>query len=98
VPKTQVRTLSPDEVQKLLDAIRPNTAIGARNHAMLLLMLDSGPRVSEVISLKLSNLNLQDREARIMGKGRKERSIPFGQTTAQALLRHVTAFRPRPGS
>src|SRR5574341_85368 len=96
VPKQIVDTLTPDEVQRLLDSINPNTANGARNHAMILLMLDAGPRISEVAELQLEHLDLEDRQARIMGKGRKERHIPFGQRTARALMRYITAFRPAP--
>ena len=96
VPKRIVETLRPDEVAKILAAIKPNTPNGARNLPMVLLFLDSGPRVSEVASLKLSDLDLDGREAKLMGKGRKERRIPFGQKTARALMRYVSAFRPQP--
>ena len=96
VPKTLVETLTPEEVRKLLEAINPNTPNGARNYAMVLLMLDSGPRVSEVAELRIRHLDLQDRQAMIMGKGRKERTIPFVQQTAGALMRYLTTFRPQP--
>ncbi len=93
VPKTLVEVLSPAEVTTILAALNPNTANGARNQAFILLMLDSGPRVSEVAGLRLEELDLPNREAKLMGKGRKERRIPFGQKTARALLRYITAFR-----
>lgn len=96
VPKTLVETLTPEEVKKVLEAINPNTPNGARNYAMIWLMLDSGPRISEVAELRTRHLDLQDRQAKIMGKGRKERTIPFGQKTARALMRYLTAFRPQP--
>ncbi len=96
VPKTLVETLTPEEIQKILGAINPNTMNGARNYALILLMLDSGPRVSEVAELRIRHLDLQERHAKLMGKGRKERTIPFGQKTARALMRYLTAFRPQP--
>lgn len=96
VPKTLVDTLTAEEVQRVLDCINPNTLNGARNYAMLMFMLDSGPRISEVADLRLGDLSLQGREAKIMGKGRKERRVPFGQKTARALMRYITAFRPQP--
>jgi site-specific recombinase XerD len=96
VPKQEIDTLTPEEVGKILESINPNTATGARNYAMVLLMLDTGPRVSEVASLRLSKLDPQARETRVMGKGRKERDVPFGQKTAQALVRYITMFRPDP--
>jgi site-specific recombinase XerD len=63
---------------------------------MIPLFLDSGPRVSAVASLPLGALNLDDREAKLMGKGRNERRIPFGQKTTRALMRYASAFRPQP--
>lgn len=63
---------------------------------MILLMLDAGPRISEVADLRLEHLDLEDRQARIMGRRRKQRHIPLGQRTARALVRYITAFRPEP--
>jgi len=96
VPKQIVDTLAEEEIQKLLDAMNPQTANGARNHAMFLFMLDAGPRVSEVADLRMEHLDVQNRQARIMGKGRKERHVPFGQKTARAFLRYIAAFRAQP--
>lgn len=96
VPKDVVDTLKQDEVSQLLGVINPNTAHGARDHALVLLMLDSGLRISEVAGLRLSVLDLVTRQARVQGKGRKERYTPFGQTTARALMRYISAFRPKP--
>ncbi len=96
VPKSVVDTLRSEEVSQLLAAINPNTPHGARDHAMVLVMLDSGLRISEVAELRLPVLDLVTRQARVLGKGRKERYIPFGQTTARALMRYISAFRPKP--
>jgi site-specific recombinase XerD len=96
VPKDFIDTLKPDEVNRLLGVLNPNTVHGARDHAMVLLMLDSGLRISEVAELRLPMVDLVNRQARVLGKGRKERYIPFGQTTARALMRYLSAFRPKP--
>ncbi len=96
VPKDMVDTLRSEEISQLLGAINPATAHGARDHAMVLVMLDSGLRISEVASLRLPLLDLVVRQARVQGKGRKERYIPFGQTTARALMRYLSAYRPTP--
>lgn len=96
MPKELVETLTPEEIHRILDTQNPSTVNGARNLAVVMLMLDSGPRISEVASLRLSNLNLEEREVKIMGKGRKERRIPFGQDTAKALMRYINMFRPEP--
>ena len=52
--------------------------------------------MSEVADLRLPNVNLEDWEVKIMGKGRKERRIPFGQDTARGLMRYITMFPPEP--
>jgi site-specific recombinase XerD len=96
VPKDLVETLKPDEVHRLLNSLNLTTPHGARDYAVLLLMLDSGLRISEVAELKMPTLDLAARQAIICGKGRKERYIPFGQTTARALMRYISAFRPKP--
>ena len=52
-PKIDIKVLTDDEVKTLLSAINPNTSSGARNYSILLLMLDSGLRMGEVIGLKI---------------------------------------------
>jgi len=83
--------LSIQAVGSLLDA-----PIGAkfhqiRNRAMLELMYATGMRVSELLGLTLPMLNLEECQARICGKGDKERIIPFGQKAKEAVLVYLTA-------
>lgn len=96
VPRLIKDVLTNEEIDLILSCINPNTDNGARNYAMVLLMLGSGPRISEVASLRLENLNLQKMEAKLMGKGRKERMIPIAQRAGRAIARYVQAFRPKP--
>lgn len=96
VPKDLVEVLSPEEVQKIFEAMNPNAGHGSRDMAMVHMMLDSGLRISEVANLRLQHLDLQNREARFMGKGRKERIVPFGKKTAKLLIRYIEVFRPKP--
>lgn len=80
-PKLQKRlprTLSVDEVDILLD-IPLHKPFDYRNKAMLELMYGSGLRVSELVSLSMSQIDLENGMIRIMGKGRKEREIPIGE-------------------
>ena len=80
-PKLQKRlprALSVEEVDKLLD-ISLVTAFDYRNKAMLELMYGAGLRVSELVSLTLNQVDLENGLIRIMGKGRKEREIPIGE-------------------
>src|SRR5512133_644611 len=61
----------------------------SRDETLLELLYGSGLRVSELVSLDLSHLSLEAREVRVLGKGRKERIVPFGQRAAQALDRYL---------
>ena len=80
-PKLQKRlprALTAEEVDLLLD-ITLNTPFDYRNKAMLELMYGAGLRVSELVSLTLNQIDLENGLIRIMGKGRKEREIPIGE-------------------
>ena len=80
-PKLQKRlprSLSVEEVDRLLD-ITLVTPFDYRNKAMLELMYGAGLRVSELVSLTLNQVDLENGLIRIMGKGRKEREIPIGE-------------------
>ena len=80
-PKLQKRlprALTVEEVDLLLD-ITLNTPFDYRNKAMLELMYGAGLRVSELVSLTLNQIDLENGLIRIMGKGRKEREIPIGE-------------------
>ena len=72
------KTLTEGQVDALLAAPLVESPLGARDRAMLELMYASGLRVSELVELKLVNLSLADGVVRVMGKGSKERLVPFG--------------------
>lgn len=65
--------------------LSPKTEIGARNRALVAFMLDTGVRLSEVAGLELANLDLKAGEARIRGKGQKERLVFFSDGAKEAL-------------
>src|SRR5262249_51192172 len=96
VPKYMLDVLTDEEIGQLLEAINPNTTIGGRLHAIVLLMLDSGLRISEVEEARLPHLDLERRQLKVMGKGQKERLVPFGQRSAQDLMRYIHLYRPEP--
>ena len=69
-----------DEVSTLLDAPDIRKPIGMRNSAMMEIMYGAGLRVSELIALRLQDINLDSNFVRVMGKGSKERIVPIGST------------------
>lgn len=79
------RALSPRDIELLLAAIDPATARGARDRAMLELIYGSGLRVSELVGLKLHQLNLEAGLLVALGKGSKERVVPVGSAASAAL-------------
>ena len=87
-------TLSEDQVMALLAAPNVETPLGLRDRTMLELMYASGLRVSELVGLQLFQIGLQDGVLRVMGKGSKERLVPFGQEAGDWLQRYLTQARP----
>jgi integrase/recombinase XerD len=87
------KTLTEAQVEALLAAPDTNTALGMRDRAMLELMYASGLRVSELITLSTLNINTHDSVLRVMGKGSKERLVPFGQEAALWLSRYLAGSR-----
>src|SRR6185503_17734286 len=87
-PKRDIRMpahLSEREMGALLDAPAGDTALSRRDRAILELFYASGLRLSELTGLDVDDVNLSARMVRVLGKGRKERLVPFNATTAGAL-------------
>lgn len=88
------KDLSEADVDALLAAPDVTTALGLRDKAMLELLYACGLRVSELTGLPLAALNLRGGFLRVMGKGRKERLVPLGETAADWLQRYLDDGRP----
>lgn len=84
--------LTIEEVDNLLD-IKLNTPFDYRNKAMLELMYSSGLRVSELVDLKLNNIDLDNGYVRCLGKGKKERIIPIGEIAIEYLKIYINEYR-----
>jgi len=99
-PKREQRIpnhLAIQEMSTLLDAPDTSDPLGRRDKAILELFYASGLRLSELVGLDLDDVNLSGRVVRVLGKGRKERIVPFNKTTADALrawLADREGFRP----
>jgi integrase/recombinase XerC len=79
------RHLEIDEMTKLLETPDSSTPLGRRDRAILELLYASGLRLSELVGLDLEDVNLGSRMVRVLGKGRKERIVPFNRTAADAV-------------
>ena len=87
------KTLTECQVEALLAAPDVSTAQGVRDRTMLELMYASGLRVSELVTLKVFNISLNDNVLRVFGKGNKERLVPFGEVAALWLKRYLAQPR-----
>jgi len=86
-------TLGEEEVERLLNAPNVNKPQGVRDRAMLEVLYACGLRVSELVGLDLNQVNLNHGVIRVVGKGNKERLIPFGEQASEWLTRYVNQFR-----
>jgi len=99
IPKANevsMEPLSEPEITRLMSCFSLNIEIGCRNAAMVWLLLDTGLRCAELVGLEMQNLFLDTRRLKILGKGRKERIVPFGHQTRRLLDRYITHLRPEP--
>jgi site-specific recombinase XerD len=97
-PRKVVSTLSQEQIQKILGAIDKKSSRGFRNFTMILLLLDSGIRLSELIGLQMDNIDFLQSFILVNGKGNKERVVPFGSQVRRTLRRYIMHFRPESDS
>lgn len=95
IPRTLPVVLSQDEVAALLAAPDPDTALGARDRALLEILYAAGLRVSEAVSITLEDVDIQAGVIRVIGKGDAERLAPLHEIATQNLERYLKFFRPR---
>jgi integrase/recombinase XerD len=93
-PVRSPHSLTEAQVELLLLAPDTATAVGLRDRTMIELMYASGLRVSELVTLKTLNVSLHDNVLRVLGKGSKERLVPFGQVARQWLEVYLNQVRP----
>ncbi len=86
-----IDVLSDEEIDKLLAALSGDEWLTVRNRLIVALMLDSGLRLNEVVTLQRSCVHLADRYLIVTGKGDKQRVVPFGEFTAKTLCEYLSA-------
>jgi site-specific recombinase XerD len=100
VPKARskiINTFSPEQVRQMLNLCQMSNGNGQRNLAILLLLLDTGVRVSELVHIDLDDVDLEDGSVRIrISKGNRERIVPIGSLVQKALWKYIHSGRPKP--
>lgn len=94
LPKRLPKVLSLEEIERLLQAPDLSQPLGFRDRTMLELLYATGLRVSELIALRLENLNLSLGLLRVVGKGGKERIVPVGEVALEFLEKYLQEVRP----
>lgn len=92
-PKSLPKFLTPEEVEKILNNVKIETPAGYRNRAILELLWATGMRISELSGLNFGDLNLENNEIRVFGKGSKERIILVTDRAKTYLERYINSAR-----
>lgn len=93
LPRSLPKSLNEDEVLALLDAPNLNESAGLRDRAMLELLYACGLRVSELVSIKTTEVSVNDAVVRVTGKGSKTRLVPMGEEAADWISRYLREAR-----
>jgi len=96
VPETVIPVLSEKEVVKLIAQPDKNSNQGFRDYAIMLTFIDTTVRLSELAGLKAGNIDYEQNLLLVMGKGQKERYVPFGMKVAKILMKYQQKHRPQP--
>jgi len=94
LPRSLPKALAEREIEALLAAPDTGTPIGLRDRAMLELMYAAGLRVSELVGLPATAVNLRQGALRVTGKGGRERLVPLGEEAQHWLQRYLAEARP----
>ncbi|RZJ47835.1 MAG: site-specific tyrosine recombinase XerD [Chryseobacterium sp.] len=88
-------TLSLSDINKIINAIDVNSDLGQRNHSIIEVLYGCGLRVSELIDVKISNINFKENYIRVTGKGNKVRFVPLAHYTAELLQTYIREVRSK---
>lgn len=93
LPRTLPKSLTEEDVDKLLNAPDVTSALGLRDRSMLELLYATGLRVSELTGLEVTQLSMTEGVVRVMGKGSKERLVPVGEQALDWIRIYLKAAR-----
>ena len=88
-------TLSFDDVNRIIKVINISTDLGRRNHCMIEVLYGCGLRVSELIDLKISNINFKESYLKVEGKGNKSRFVPLAAYTSKLIKEYIRDIRSK---
>jgi len=97
-PTKVIQPLTPEEIKKVIVKIKRSSPTGWRNYAILVTLLDTGLRASEIASIPLGQVNFEGSYIKVMGKGAKERIVPIGKFVQMRLLQYCEGIRPKFGN
>ena len=92
-PKSLPKFLTPEEVEQILNNVKIETPAGFRNRVILELLWATGMRISELSNLNFGDLNLDENEIRVFGKGAKERIVLVSDRAKGYLVRYINSAR-----
>ena len=92
-PKSLPKFLTTDEIEKILNNMKIDTPAGFRNRVILELLWATGMRVSELSNLNFGDLNIEENEIRVFGKGAKERIVLISERAKQYLIQYINTAR-----
>ncbi len=98
LPQRIVQPFSAEEIARLLGCCDPGTPVGARDEAILITLLDTGVRCSELVGLRLEDVDLRAGRLRVLhAKGNKQRAVPFASRCREALFAYLAYRGQGPG-
>ena len=92
-PKSLPKFLTPEEVEKILNNVKIDTPAGFRNRVILELLWATGMRVSELSNLNFGDLNIEENEIKVFGKGAKERIVLISDRAKDYLIQYINSAR-----
>ncbi len=95
LPETLIEVLTDAELKAIFASINANCFLGARLSTLITVLLDTGIRAEELLTLTVDNTSIENCTIKVRGKGNKERIVPFGSATKKALMRYLSLWRPQ---
>jgi len=95
VPNKHMPTLTPDDVKKLLSPLDKSLPIDFRNHLIILMSYDTGVRISELVNIKIADMDLLNHTITVLGKGQKQRYVFISNVTRKDIKKYIANARPQ---